>query len=354
MDKLPTMHPTRLIKPPYSTTLFLLLFAVTLLAACSTNKAQPKVVIYASVDQVYAEPVLKRFEAQTGIKVLPIYDVEAAKTTGMVNRLLAEVDHPQADVYWSGEFAQTILLKQNNILAAYQSPDARDIPANFKDPQGFWTGFGGRARILLINSDQLKPGEEPASIYDLLDSRYPADRIGMAYPLFGTMATHAAALYAQSGPDEARAFFQSLADHGIQIVDGNSVVKDRVAAGDWLFGLTDTDDACQAIQRGAPVRVIFPDQGLGELGTLIVPNTVALIAAGPNPQQGQALVDYLLSLDVEDQLVQSGWSQFPLRPVKSSPQCYADLNIQTMQVDLERVYLQTETAKEDLSEVFLR
>jgi iron(III) transport system substrate-binding protein len=350
------MRPTRPIgyKPPISIFLILNLFATTLLAACSTNHRQPQVVIYVSVDQVYAEPVLKSFETQTGIKVLPVYDVEAAKTTGLVNRLLAEANNPQADVYWNGEFAQTILLKQSGILAAYQSPNAQDIPAIFKDSQGYWTGFGGRARILLVNSDQLDSAEEPASIYDLLDPRYPPERVGLAYPLFGTMATHAAALYAQLGPEKAQSYFQSLADRGVQIVDGNSVVKDRVAAGDWLFGLTDTDDACQAIQRGAHVRVIFPDQGPGELGTLIVPNTAAIIAGGPNPQQGRVLVDYLLSLEIEDQLVQSGWSQFPLRPVKSNPQCYEDLNIQTMQVDLEQVYAQTETAKETLGDVFLR
>jgi len=342
------------IKPLILKSLILIILATLGLAACSADKRQPEVVVYVSVDQIYAEPVLKRFETQTGIKVLPVYDVEAAKTTGLVNRLIAEAGNPQADVYWSGEFAQTILLKQKDILAAYQSPNAQDIPANFKDTQGYWTGFGGRARILLVNSDQIDPQVEPASIYDLLDPRYPPERIGLAYPLFGTMATHAAALYAQLGTEKAQAYFQSLADRGVQIVDGNSVVKDRVAAGDWLFGLTDTDDACQAIQRGAPVRVIFPDQEPGELGTLIVPNTVALIAGGPNPREGQALVDYLLSLDVEDQLVQSGWSQFPLRPVESDLQCYDDLNIQTMQVDLEQVYAQSETAKMNLSEVFLR
>jgi len=63
------------------------------------------------VDQVYAGPVLKRFEVQTGINVLPVYDVEAAKTTGLANRIIAEAGNPQADVYWSGEFAQTISLE---------------------------------------------------------------------------------------------------------------------------------------------------------------------------------------------------------------------------------------------------
>jgi len=58
------------------------------------------VVVYTSVDQVYSEPVIRAFEKRTGILVLPVYDVEASKTTGLVNRLIAERGRPQADVFW--------------------------------------------------------------------------------------------------------------------------------------------------------------------------------------------------------------------------------------------------------------
>ena len=67
-----------------------------------------QVVVYTSVDQNFAEPILAEFEAASGIDVQPVFDVEAAKTTGLVNRIIAEKDRPQADVWWSGECAQTI------------------------------------------------------------------------------------------------------------------------------------------------------------------------------------------------------------------------------------------------------
>ena len=51
------------------------------LSSCAAPRNAQEVVIYASVDQVYAEPVLEQFEKQTGIKALAAYDVEAAKTT---------------------------------------------------------------------------------------------------------------------------------------------------------------------------------------------------------------------------------------------------------------------------------
>ena len=53
-------------------------------------KAQRQVIIYAAQDQVYAEPILREFEQETGIKVKTVFDSEAVKTVGLANRLLAE------------------------------------------------------------------------------------------------------------------------------------------------------------------------------------------------------------------------------------------------------------------------
>ena len=59
----------------------------------------PVVVVYVSEDQVFSEPILKDFEKAAGIRVNAVYDTEEAKSTGAINRLIAEKDNPQADVY---------------------------------------------------------------------------------------------------------------------------------------------------------------------------------------------------------------------------------------------------------------
>ena len=104
--------------------LFLLLPPSSVLLGQQKGGEEKTVVVYTSVDQVYSEPVFRDFEKETGIHVLPVYDVEATKTTGLVNRLIAEKARPQADVFWSGEFSQTIVLKNESVLAPYQSPSA--------------------------------------------------------------------------------------------------------------------------------------------------------------------------------------------------------------------------------------
>jgi iron(III) transport system substrate-binding protein len=129
--------------------LSLLVLIVLSLAGCSKEQpaAQQKVVVYTSLDKVFSQPILEEFERKTDIKVKAVYDSEATKTTGLVNRLIAEKDSPRADVFWNSETGRTIVLKQKGVLTPYESPSAADIPATFKDAQGFWSGFGARCRI---------------------------------------------------------------------------------------------------------------------------------------------------------------------------------------------------------------
>lgn len=327
-----------------------LLLPLILLTSCQKRSAK-QVVIYTSVDQNFSEPILNQFQEETGIEVLPVYDVEAAKTTGLVNRLIAEKDAPQADVFWNGEFAQTLMLKEQDVLAAYQSEGADAVPQAFRDPECYWTGFAGRARIILVNTDALSPEEYPSSIMDLTDSRWPAERVGIAYPIFGTTSTQAAALYAYWGPGKARAFYQEVADAGVRVVDGNSVVRDQVVEGQLWFGLTDTDDACTAVDAGEPVEIVLPDQD--DLGTLIVPNTVALVAGGPNPEAGKQFIEYLLSPDVDQALIASGWSHISLRDNVFSG-CQGETQVRGMDVGLQDVYRYTEQAQQELRQIFVR
>jgi iron(III) transport system substrate-binding protein len=160
---------------------------------------------------------------------------------------------------------------------------------------------------------------------DLVDPRWKG-RVAIARPLFGTTATHAAALFAQLGPERAKEFFRRLVANGAAVVSGNATVKDMVAAGEVAVGLTDTDDVNLAVLAGAPVRVIFPDQQPGGLGALMIPNSVAILKGAPHPADARLLVDHLLSREVEAALAASRSAQVPLRTgIARAPWIPADL-----------------------------
>jgi iron(III) transport system substrate-binding protein len=331
------------------------LLAISFILILCTNglsSERREVVIYTALDQVYSEPILKQFEAITGIHTKAVYDIEAAKTTGLVNRLIAEKKNPQCDVFWNNEVVRSIILKRKGVLANYRSSVSRDIPAQFKDKDGYWTGFAARARVLVVNTELLKVHEYPKSIFDLTSATWKG-KAAIANPLFGTTATHVAALFSSIGEQAAKQFLVSLKKNKISIVDGNSVVKDQVGAGELLVGFTDTDDVNMGIQSGLPIKAIFPDKD--GMGTLLIPNTVCLVKNGPNIEEGKQLIDFLLSKKVEEQLASSKSVQMPLRDdVKTPGQFVSIKDIEAMDVDFEKVSDIMNSSISFVQDIFIR
>jgi len=302
------------------------LFAVCGLAACTqqpaptgsngANTTAGEVTIYVSTDRVFSEPILRAYEQQSGVHVNAVYDTEETKSTGLANKLLAEKNRPQADIFWSNEPVRTLVLKRNGVLAPYKSPNAEGIPATFKDPEGYWTGFSARSRVIVYNTNLVKPDDAPKSIFDLADPKWK-DQVAIADPRFGSTSFHVAALYAAVGDERAEEFFRKLKANGVKIVPGNSVVRDMVARGEAKVGLTDTDDVNVALEDKQPVAMVFPD-GDG-MGVPIMPNMVSLVANGPHSEAGKKLIDYLLSREVERMLAQSEAVQIPLHSGVEGP-----------------------------------
>ncbi|MBN2312154.1 MAG: extracellular solute-binding protein [Candidatus Hydrogenedentes bacterium] len=306
--------------------------ALVLLATGGCSKDDGlEVVVYTALDQTYSEPILDDFEAQTGIRVKVAYDTEATKTTGLVNRIIAEKAVPRADVFWNNEVAQTIVLKNQGLLQPYESPATERIAARFKDNDGYWTGFAARARVIIYNTDLVT--EPPKSIYDFTKPEWRGDA-AIALPLFGTTATHAAALFEGLGDDAAKRLFRDLKANDVAILPGNATVRDMVAQGEFKVGLTDTDDANGAVEDGLPAHWLFPDQGENEIGTLLIPNSVCLIKDCPHPEAAKRLIDYLLSPEVEIALAKRRSMQIPLNPEVTAPASVPRIErIKTMDVD---------------------
>jgi iron(III) transport system substrate-binding protein len=185
-------------------------------------------------------------------------------------------------------------------------------------------------------------------VFELVDPKWQG-KCCLANPLFGTTAMHAAALFQALDEAKAREFFQAMKGNGVAVLSSNGEVKRRVAAGDFAFGLTDTDDANVAIKEGKPIGIIFPDQD--GMGTLIVPNCAVLIAGAPHADNGRKFIDYLLTPEVEQALAESDAAQMPVRKgVKVPPNIRPLDEIKPMQVDYEKLAAQLE----ELSRGFLK
>ena len=235
-------------------TLVIVMALLPFVCGCSSS-SQPKgmVVVYSSMDKEFAEPLVKQFQTETGIEVKAVYDTEDAKCSGLLNRLIQEKDRPVCDVFLSEDPARTAVLKKRGITTPYESPSAKGLRPEFSDPDHHWSGMSARVRVLLVNTEHLKKDRLPlpTSVYDLANPIYKG-KTCIGNPLFGTTTMHCLVIFQNLGQEKAKKLFEDMLKNEVHIVESDGDVKDRVVKGDFAFGLTDNDDAMDAIRARNP------------------------------------------------------------------------------------------------------
>jgi iron(III) transport system substrate-binding protein len=326
---------------------FCLALATAAVVGCGTDERVPEsrtasgpagsgtIVVYTALDREFSEPILTAYEKKRGVEILAKYDTESTKTVGLTNSIIAEASSPRCDLFWNNEILNTIRLKEKGLLAPFSPAHAADLPETFRARDRTWYGFAARGRILIVNTKLVPEAERPKGIQDLADPKWKG-RIGIAKPLFGTTATHAACLFVALGESEAKAYFGRLKANDVVVLSGNKQVATSVGSGQLAFGLTDTDDAMGEVDAGSPVAMIYPDREPGAIGTLFIPNVLAVIKGAPHPKEAEALADHLLSPEIEAALATGPSAQIPLlKTTKVEARVETPRTVHAMEVDFE-------------------
>ena len=286
------------------------------------TKSSAQVVAYVAQDQVYAEPIFRDFEKATGVKVRPVFDSEAVKTVGLANRLLAEKDHPQCDVFWGNEEMRTRQLAAKGVF----QPNA-------------WAAFGYRSRRLVINTNRLSITAAPHSLLELTNATWRG-KVALAFPQFGTTGAHFCALRQHWGDAAWETWCRALAANKPFLLDGNSVVVKIVAQGEAWIGMTDSDDIADGQREGLPVAALPMSEE-----TLLIPNTVAVAQGSPDPQSAKQLYEYLQRPEVAKALVEAQ----ALEGVSMS-----EVKQPTLKVNWDSLLRDLDTTTAKLNAIFLR
>ncbi len=281
------------------------------------------VVVYVAQDQVYAEPILLDFERQTDIRVRAVYDSEAVKTVGLANRLLAERSFPQCDVFWGNEELRTRQLAAADVYRATNG----------------WAAIGHRTRRIVIHTNHVALADAPRSLADLTNATWRG-KVALAYPLFGTTATHFLALRAHWGQARWETWCRALQANQPLIVDGNSVVVRLVGKGEAWIGLTDSDDIAAGQREGYPIAALPLTSE-----SLRIPNTVGVVRGASHPKAAQQLFEYLQLPGIVQGLV----AVHALESVSPDTP-----GVPTLEPDWERVLRELDSATAQLRELFLR
>src|SRR5690242_6067813 len=279
-----------------------------------------RVVIYTSQDQVYAEPILKQFEQQTGVKARAVYDSEAVKTVGLVNRLIAEKNHPQCDSFWNNEELRTRQLAAQGLLEK-------------------WVAVGCRSRRIAVNTNKVSLTTAPRTFAELTNQIWRG-KIALAYPLFGTTAAHFLALRQVSGDEHWQAWCRALAANKPFLVEGKSVAAKLVAKGEAWVGLTDSDDIAAEQREGAPIMALPLTEE-----SLLIPNTIAVVHDAPHRRSAKELLEYLQRPEVVGELIAAhALEGVSLQSVTNA----------TLKPDWDKLLADLDTGTARLKEIFLR
>jgi iron(III) transport system substrate-binding protein len=282
-------------------------------AAAPGSQQQLGPTIYVALDEQFSRPLLDRFAKELRLDLTQRHDTEASKTVGLVSALIEEKNDPRASVFWCNELAQVVRLGQMGILEPYESPAAKDVPGEWRDAKHCWTGFAARARVLIVNTELLPdPKSWPSSYRDLLDPKWKG-KCAVARPLTGTTLTHFTALRGVLGEAKFGELLAAMFANDVKFLQSNGATMRAVRDGQLAWAFTDTDDYHVAKLKGHKVACVFPDQKQGEIGTMLIPNAVALIKNGPDPVGSKRLIDAILSSETEALLAAADSAQIPLR-----------------------------------------
>ncbi len=294
--------------------------SIILLAAsgCRRHSAQAaplaQVVLYSDPEPYMTFRVAGYFGAENQIRVdqFQFNDYSGAKSTERLNDEQTHPgtfhDHPNADVYWSGDPIYCEILSQRGLTVQYRPTTF--IPDAYRDSIDHWTGFAARARVLLVPS-AFRTAERPQSVNAYTDPAWKG-KGALADPLRGNSRSFFAALGVVWGDQKLAAFYRALRENGTALTGSDEESADLVVSGKAAFALVNTDLALDRIQKLQPLDIVYPDQGSGEPGVMPIPNAVTIMRGCKNLSGAQRLVDFLTSIEGERRIIGYSPWQTPL------------------------------------------
>jgi len=244
----------------------LCLFFLTGVAA-----AKETVVVYTSLETEEVVEYLK-----TAQKDLPDLDIQSIRlSTGELGaRMLAEKDNPQADCVWGWAVTNMAEFVPKGMLVAYKPKGWDKIPANFKDPNGYWTAIDLYAAALVPNTKVLaeKNLPMPKGWHDLLNPVYKGMLIMPNPASSGTGFLQVASLLVLLDPDyknkpieqnKAWAFLKELDKNMGQYIKSGSKPAKLTAAGEYAVGCSFAFVYSSLKKQGSPVALVMPEEGAG-------------------------------------------------------------------------------------------
>ena len=204
------------------------------LAACSDDGADggdADLVIYTGRAEEQVGDLIAQFEEESGTSV----DVRYGDTAELAVQLLEEGDASPADLFWSQDAGALSAVDEAGLLVDLPPAVLKQVPEEYRAPDGRWVGTSGRARVFTYNPDRSMAAELPESVFELTDPEW-ADRVAIA-PTNGSFQAFVTAMRESEGDDVAEQWLLDLKANGAVAYESNTLILDAVDAGEIDLGL---------------------------------------------------------------------------------------------------------------------
>lgn len=260
------------------------------------NLKGKKLVVYVVFHEEEGKRLLEMFKEKTGCET----SYMSIPTGEALTRAIAEKDAPKADIFLGGPADVHEALKSKGVSEKYVSKTAKDIPDQYKDKDGFWTGMYVGPLAIGLNKDRWekefknKGLKKPETYEDLLNPAYKGEIIMPDPATSGTAYAFVSTLAQSMGEDKAFDYLQKLKGNVAQFTSSGFAPVQKVGAGEYLLCVNFIEDQLLVKKSGFPVESIIPKNTGWQVGS------VSVIKNGPNSEAAKAFMDFVLSKEAGD------------------------------------------------------
>jgi phosphoglycerate transport regulatory protein PgtC len=289
----------------------LLAAALTLLSGPAFAQGlEDKLVIVTSFSKDLTVPYAQAFEKKyPGTKV----EVQNRNTAAAI-AFIRETQSSPPDIFWASAPDAFEVLKKNSLLQKYQ-PKAPGVASKVgsypvNDPAGFYVGFAASGYGIMYNTRYLRANDLPApKEWDDLKKPIYFGHVGISAPSrSGTTHLTVETVLQGEGWDKGWATMLEIGGNLAQVSDRSFGVPDAVNSGQYGIGIVIDFFGLSAKASGFPVEFVYPSV------TTIVPANVGIIAKARNQKAAEAFVEFLLSEEGQQILLDPKIQRLPVRP----------------------------------------
>ncbi|HVL90422.1 MAG TPA: iron ABC transporter substrate-binding protein [Actinomycetota bacterium] len=269
-------------------------------AACGASEpggtggdgGQTTLTVYSGREKDLVQPLFEKFEAANPSIKLAVRYGDSAE---LAAQMLEEGGNSPADVFFAQDAGA--LGAVANGLANLDQEILSSVPEAFRSDAGKWVGISGRARVVVHNTDSVKPADLPASIEGFTDPKWKG-KIGWA-PTNGSFQAFVTGLRVLKGDEAARTWLRGIKANDPVVYPKNTPIVEAAAAGEIQVGFVNHYYLLRLKKEQPAMKAANHFFKGGDPGALVNVAGAGILSTSKSKAAASTFVKYLLSAEAQ-------------------------------------------------------